>query len=61
MRYIESAYDIAHAAGWDAGNESMEKAGRTTWNEEDQREAVRVFNSVIENEEKEEQSYANTH
>jgi hypothetical protein len=36
------AYQIAMAAGQDAGNRSMRKAGRTSWNEEDWNAACSV-------------------
>ena len=37
---------IASAAGWDAGNRNMIKAGRAAWNEDDWNEAARVYESV---------------
>jgi hypothetical protein len=35
MGRIVITQDLAHAAGMDAGNRSMRRAGRTAWNEED--------------------------
>ena len=34
-RADQQRYDMAHAAAWDAGNESMRAAGRTKWNLDD--------------------------
>ena len=39
-------YEIAHAAGWDAGNASMRKAGRKTWNRTDYNAFVKEFNRL---------------
>ena len=39
-------YTMAMAAGQDAGNRSMRKAGRTRWNWKDRAEAVRTFNRL---------------
>jgi hypothetical protein len=36
-------YDIAMAAGCDAGNRSMREAGRTAWNEQDKEVATEEF------------------
>lgn len=33
--------EVIMSAGWDAGNRSMESAGRRTWNEDDYNAAVR--------------------
>jgi hypothetical protein len=41
-------YKIAHASGWDAGNRSMRKAGRSEWNEDDYNESIRVMNRLLE-------------
>jgi hypothetical protein len=35
MARITMTYQLANAAGMDAGNRSMRKAGRTAWNAED--------------------------
>lgn len=35
MARLQMTYQLAHAAGMDAANRSMRKAGRTSWNEED--------------------------
>jgi hypothetical protein len=32
---VDWAFEIARAAGWDAGNRSMRAAGRQVWNEDD--------------------------
>ena len=39
-------YEIAHAAGWDAGNRSMRSAGRLHWNEEDYNACWAEFNRL---------------
>jgi hypothetical protein len=36
-------YELAMAAGKDAANARMRKAGRTAWNRADYNESVRVF------------------
>ena len=36
-------YGIAHAAGQDAGNRSMRKAGRLSWNDDDYAAACAEF------------------
>jgi len=47
-QYTDSqAYRIAHAAGWDAGNRSMVKAGRTAWSDEDYAASVGAFEKVM--------------
>jgi hypothetical protein len=43
---ITMAYEIAMAAGRDAANARMRKAGRTKWNRADYNEAVRTFNRL---------------
>lgn len=35
MARLQMTYHLARAAGMDAANRSMRKAGRTSWNEED--------------------------
>lgn len=45
-RAIRMTYALAMAAGQDAANERMRKAGRKTWNRADYNESVRVFNSL---------------
>lgn len=41
--YPEATYDIAMAAGRDAGNKSMRKGGRDHWSQEDWDAAERTF------------------
>lgn len=38
---------LAHAAGWDAGNRSMRRAGRSRWNAEDYNAAVREYDRLM--------------
>ena len=45
-------YKMAHAIGWDAGNASMEKAGRAKWNRTDYNVSVRTMNALLPNPEK---------
>ncbi len=40
-------YEIAMAAGRDAANRRVRKAGRTRWNLSDWNEACRVFNKLM--------------
>lgn len=40
--------EIAYAAGHDAGNASMRKAGRKRWNEEDWNQAAKVTNRLLD-------------
>lgn len=42
-----ATYDIAMAAGQDAGNRSAEQAGRTVWNEDDWNAAVQVVDALL--------------
>jgi hypothetical protein len=42
MKPITVTYEIAMAAGRDAGNRSMRAAGRTSWNEDDYDAAARL-------------------
>ena len=37
---------IARAAALDAGNRSMRKAGRTSWNEQDRNVAIAEYNRL---------------
>uniref|UniRef100_A0A6M3JZ73 Uncharacterized protein n=1 Tax=viral metagenome TaxID=1070528 RepID=A0A6M3JZ73_9ZZZZ len=37
---------IAYAIGWDAGNRSMKKAGRTSWNDTDKEAAITAMNQA---------------
>lgn len=39
--------EVAHAAGWDAGNRSMRAAGRTRWSEDDWNTAARETNRLM--------------
>jgi hypothetical protein len=39
--------ELAYAAGRDAGNRSMRRAGRTAWNEEDWGAAADVTNRLL--------------
>lgn len=39
----EEPYKFAHSAGWDAGNRSMRKAGRSKWNDDDWNAACAEF------------------
>lgn len=41
-------YEIARAAGMDAGNASMRKNGRAKWNLADWNAAARVMGSLID-------------
>jgi hypothetical protein len=41
---ITMTYELAMAAGKDAANLRMRKAGRTVWNRADYNESVRTFN-----------------
>ena len=43
---VEPTYELAVAVGHDAGNRSMRKAGRITWNTEDWNIAAKVFEAV---------------
>jgi hypothetical protein len=45
---MEMTYQIAHAAGWDAGNRSMRAAGRTKWNEDDWNAAAEVMYRLLD-------------
>jgi hypothetical protein len=42
-------YHAAMAAGRDAGNASMRKAGRTRWTQADYNAAARMFNTITQN------------
>ena len=44
---IISRYDLAHAAGWDAGNDSMYAAGRSRWSQEDYDACWRKFREIM--------------
>ena len=39
-------YELAHAAGLDAGNRAMRKAGRTAWSDADYNVAAAEFNRL---------------
>jgi len=39
-------YDLIYRAGYDAGDENMEKAGRTSWNREDYNVAIETTNKL---------------
>ena len=41
-------YDIAHRAGWDAGNNAMRKGGRSVWNEDDYNVCAREMSRLID-------------
>jgi hypothetical protein len=43
MKPITMTYDLAMAAGRDAGNRSMRRAGREQWNEDDWNRAAETF------------------
>lgn len=45
---IKLAYAIAHAAGRDAGNASMQAAGRTSWAADDYNAAARETNRILD-------------
>jgi hypothetical protein len=47
MPIPEMTYEIAHAAGQDAGNRSMRKAGRTSWDREDFNIAAKEFSRLM--------------
>jgi hypothetical protein len=42
------AYDVAHAAAWDAANKQMRAAGRTAWSEEDYDYACVMFDRLVD-------------
>ena len=42
------SYELASAAGMDAGNRSMRQAGRKKWNEDDFNAAARETNRLID-------------
>jgi hypothetical protein len=44
---ITATYRIAYAAGTDAGNRSMRRNGRTTWNEQDRAAAYDTFAAIF--------------
>jgi hypothetical protein len=46
MKPLERTYQLAHAAGTDAGNRSMRRAGRKKWNDRDYAAAVREFERI---------------
>jgi hypothetical protein len=46
MKPLERTYQLAHAAGTDAGNRSMRRAGRRKWNDRDYAAAVREFERI---------------
>lgn len=45
---IKLTLDLARAAGMDAGNRSMRKAGRKHWNEDDFDAAATVYNHLLD-------------
>lgn len=47
---VPVTYEIAQAAGRDAGNRSMRAAGRTRWNDEDYNAAVAVRDRLLREE-----------
>ena len=46
MKPLERSYKLAHAAGTDAGNRSMRRAGRRKWNDRDYAAAVKEFERI---------------
>ena len=44
---IDITYELAHAAGTDAANRQMRKAGRTAWSEDDYNLACRTMNELF--------------
>ena len=46
MKPLERSYQLAHAAGTDAGNRSMRRAGRRKWNDLDYAAAVKEFERI---------------
>lgn len=46
MKPIAITYEIAHAAAWDAGLQSMRAAGRTIWAPEDLDAAAEELNRL---------------
>jgi hypothetical protein len=50
---VKVDYALVHAHAWDAGNESMRRAGRTEWNADDFDAAVAVMEKYYYFEEKE--------
>ncbi len=47
MKPVTVTYEIAMAAGRDAGNRSMRAAGRAAWNEDDYDVAARLVARLI--------------
>jgi hypothetical protein len=46
MKPLERSYQLAYAAGMDAGNRSMRRAGRKKWNDRDYAAAVKEFERI---------------
>jgi len=44
--YDTDYYELAMAASWDAGNRSMRKSGRSTWNQDDYKVAAKEFERI---------------
>ena len=44
---IKVTYEIAHSAGWDAGNRNMKKYGRKKWSRADYNAATKEMNRLI--------------
>jgi len=47
VKKMKMTYDIAMSAAIDAGNASMNRAGRASWNEEDRNAAAGTFSSLF--------------
>jgi hypothetical protein len=46
MKPLPRTYQLAHAAGIDAGNRSMRRAGRKKWNDRDYAAAIKEFERI---------------
>ena len=46
MPRLTMTYELAHAAGWDAGSRSMRAAGRKKWSRADYNAFVREFSRL---------------
>ena len=47
-RDVTSAYKVAFAAAWDAGNQHMREHGRCVWNADDYAHAANTFNLIYQ-------------
>lgn len=49
MARIKMTRQLAHAAGWDAGNRAMRAGGHTSWSEEDYEAVLEEFRRLWPN------------